>query len=476
MYTLLHKHKLIFGSLCSLAAVCLSGCASESPDMPGQEAGNGEILSISALGFNNSNATRAANTNATGEGDGIKYTEYNPVTEDNELIKNWVVYLISESGNVIKLSSSDSWNNGGDYTEGVDKSVVNGEYGIVAKNYKVYGFANFDPFEGAGNLTYDSAPIQYDEFKDLNWGKWSGTSDSPAYFADDTKIPMAGYLDIDSPQKDGSYQIQVVRLLAKMEFAFTNKAGYQIDVNSVTVSPVYSGDIYVMPDYDELKNDEKTPDFASINDNDNDYHSAEITHNVGVNLVNNETWRTHFYLKETSSKHPTSKYLIAINLTRHIGEETKDDTLYALVEDMEYLYRNDYVLIPITFTDYIPMIEIRSYPPIGGYPANVLEENDNEYYATFYNSERFEVYPYLMQASTGLPVSDDDYTVSVEYDHENPIFDNLLKDGQQNVYVGDLNSDEGEAKVTVTFEYTGDNQNITYKSQRIVHIIRTNKN
>ena len=436
------NYSFIYGMLLAVGISLTAGCASDVSDSP--DGGTGEATIT--LTVRDQGTTRVSNADDNSE-----------KTENNELINNWIVYFVDRDGQRLAPISVDRMTPG--YYD-----LIKGE--IPKGHYTAYAFANFRPDAGiTDKLKYIDKNQQPSEF-----GWLSGLFPDTGYITG-ANVPMAGYLPITiTGSVNENFSIEVVRMLAKMEFSFTSEASHGIVVNNIGITPVNKGEIYMMPEYG--KKPEPDTDNVGMPEFYETDKTETVTHRVNVQIDSKQgkPYRTHFYIKEsTAASHPTGHFLISVDITRKgVGANGSDkkDLIYALTDNLTTIWRNDYILIPIKFTDLIPDVSIFSYPPIGGYPCDILEK-ENEYYASFSNAGRFEINPRLLNVVDGVPADRSKYSVSIEYDKNNTLFGELTHDETDGLWWGELKEGTaGETIVKITYRTEG------YTSSRTVHIIR----
>ena len=119
-----------------------------------------------------------------------------------------------------------------------------------------------------------------------------------------------------------------------------------------------------------------------------------------------------FYVRESRAKsHVTDHFQLAVGVKR---EGRSEEILYALSGTyFTGINRNDYVLIPIRFTNYTVDIIPHFYPPIGGYPAEFTTKDD-EFYCTFKTEGDFQIVPRVYDIYNYRYVGASQYTVSFD--------------------------------------------------------------
>lgn len=465
------------------AALSLAGCAADTdlPDTPDAANQLSPGLHISAVGMANpgSHTSRAD----------LEQAE----TAENEMISNWVLYLVKDNGEIESRNSATGIT---PYQPADAPGATAGD--VPTYHSRALAFANFDPGEEVVKNLADAIGINdlvntadaYSKFKAssansidihtlLNLNKEDypgGYIPAGALSSSATPIPMAGFMDID-PANGNSFDIQVVRLMARMEFAFRNVSSHNVTVNSIHISPAYQGNLYMMPDYagHSSKTDLINPeDTATIS-----FSPANMTITTAQS-GEDDYQRCHFYMKESAANSISGKFRIGVNITRDgaMNGEGLTETIYALT-NLREIHRNDYVLIPVAITDFVPKFEIRTYPPIGGYPAEIVA-NEDVYYITLKESGRFEIYPSLLNTDTGETANlrSSGYEISLDYDENNPLFGKLTEEKMltQAYYVGylpDAKDIESDEPVMLTFTFTKKGESgAAFSTSRTLYISR----
>lgn len=285
-------------------------------------------------------------------------------------------------------------------------------------------------------------------------------------------IPMCGFIkgaEVTGKIEE-SFSVEVVRMLAKMEFQFSAPdATVPVTIKKVTVHDVSTGAIPFMPNYDILGTSASTLlDGTGREDLIFDNLSLPV-------LGDGSTSTVAKYLRESvAGVHPSGSYLISVDMQR--GDDTKDVVQYAVANELSYINRNDHIVIPIRITDWILDIDVHFYPPIGGYPAVVTEKTNKEFYISFGTQGVFEISVSVRNAKPGsIPVSKDKYTVTIG---------NLeFLEGTEGMFekkpsihpttgelLGEVSSEKGKARVPLTVKVNDNGTEITYS--RNIYIIR----
>lgn len=190
--------------------------------------------------------------------------------------------------------------------------------------------------------------------------------------------------------------LHLFRMLAKINFEFTNNTGEDITVEQITLSQVTPNEtpIFFLPPKDgtNIVNSFPTPDFTRT---DFTFYDAEAGKGIEVKKAEAGTDPTpvskSFYLNESLSTHATGQMPLTIKMKR--GDKTSE-TRYSLMR-LSGIPRNSNVFVPITLTDYVMKLKAFAYAPIGGYPPYTLTESENEFYCTFSTGGDFALRPLI---------------------------------------------------------------------------------
>ena len=316
-------------------------------------------------------------------------------TVDKELIGSWWVVFVSKTTD--KVQKIVQRPTSGTYVE--EERV---ELDIPVGTYTLYSFANITPTSTtpAGSVTI--AGFTFTEGSTCPTG--IGTATYTLSNGWTGAIPMTGTQDVTvTGRTNETFSIEVVRMLAKMEFQYKNISSKDLTINSLSIKQVQKTPVPLLPDYDCL-NDGWT--FADLSTSASTYtrtYSPVISLDAKGGSTTSKT--DIFYMIESQADFdtPSQSYLMTLNVTRN--SETKDLYFSLDKDEIQTIYRNDHVVIPLNITDYIVSLDANFYPPIGGYPAIITEDKDkDEFYITFKTQGEFEIMPTVYNAATGIPV------------------------------------------------------------------------
>lgn len=352
-----------------VVAICFAAC---SGDEYIDEQTEGRKVNITLrLSVDNNTTTRAWQDD---------YAE----TDDSEMMYNWTVVVVNSSGKVEEIVNQTP-------VEGNEEIDNIAEISLTTGQKTFYSFANIDMSEITGWEI-----IEGNAMPDLSTKEYTIENGSISA----TGIPMSNKQTI-TISEDGSVDLIVVRMLAKMKFQFTNATAADIKINSITLSEITTGPVYLLPNYvtggggpNDMEPGNLLPNIPSTSAKA-DY--TKITDGLIVKAGNGTAVETTFYINESKATAAYPKYFV-ITLNIDKGEGVVDEQRYALLE-WNQIARNEYHIIPITLDDYILDIEPQDFPPIGVLPASVKEE-DGKFTVTFHAGGHFHIVPKVKQASS----------------------------------------------------------------------------
>lgn len=387
-----------------VVAICFAAC---SGDEYIDEQTEGRKVNVTLrLSVDNNTTTRA-------------WQDENAKTDNNsEMMHNWTVVVVNSSGKVEEIVSQTP-------VEGKEEiDTYTTTVSLTTGEKTFYSFANID-ISSWGITKENTMPDLSTKEYTIENGSISATG-----------IPMSNKQTLSIETTTTSVDLIVVRMLAKMKFQFTNATAADIKINSITLSEITTGPVYLLPKYDTdgvYGPDDMDAGYLLPNIPDGsakaDY-TFSIADGLTVEAGNITPVETAFYINESEATAAYPKcFVITLNIYK--GEGVDEEQRYALLE-WEQIARNEYRIIPITLDDYILDIEPQDFPPIGVLPASVKEE-DGKFTVTFHAGGHFHIVPKVKQASssTWLEYGDgvgqwsyadwsDDATNSI-YEVENPV-------------------------------------------------------
>lgn len=277
--------------------------------------------------------------------------------------------------------------------------------------YKVYGFANIadDYLEGLGLVEGQTMPdLSGTLFTPDN--RFFGNSvttllpvetfQSDYTAGNNTGIPMTssgGQTVNITNAVTVTTSIEVVRMLAKVEFVFGNNTSTDLTLRGQSISnlsvnrpaggyiPLYNDDGRTFSFLDGTPF--KTLSYI--------YPAGGLQLPMGASNVSKA-----FYVLESKADEITNSFLLDFDVVKK-GEspaDISDYMRYALTDEntLTAIRRNDWIRIPVTFTDWQMRLEAFTYPPIGGYPeAEISETESNEFVVVFDGGGDFSIRPFI---------------------------------------------------------------------------------
>lgn len=358
-----------------VVAICFAAC---SGDEYIDEQTEGRKVNVTLrLSVDNNTTTRA-------------WQDTNAETGNSEMMHNWTVVVVNSSGTVEKIVNQTPVEGNEEIDNITDVELTTG-----TKTF--YSFANID-ISSWGIKKDNSLPSGFDNKK---YPDDANGIVPPSFGGAGGGIPMSNKQTLSIETTTTSVDLIVVRMLAKMKFQFTNATADDIKINSITLSEITTGPVYLLPKYDTGGGGPNDMEPGNLLPNIPEGSAkADYTFSIADGLTvakGNETAvETSFYINESEATAAYPKYfVITLNIDKG---EVVDEQRYALLECSK-IARNEYHIIPITLDDYILDIEPQDFPPIGVLPASEKEE-DGKFTVTFHAGGHFHIVPKVKQLST----------------------------------------------------------------------------
>ena len=364
--------KKIYYYICIWAVCLLAACSAgdDATSFPGQaDAENrvGVTLQLSALSSQTSQSSRSSLTRAAWETD----TEAMP----GEMMKSWFVVVV-QNGKIEKIITSDLKSLG--VTE-LEKDQVFVKLNTGATTF--YSFANIKPEDiGFDAITSvgKSLPAGFDEqtYQMNGNSKIFHQSMTP-----DLKdgYPMSNKQTVDVVDNQQVINLEVIRMVAKVQLSITNATNHDIVLKSITLSDVTlngNRNIKLLPNVDSANK------LKGVNLADG-VAKGTITlkadeNNKGITIGEGATQTACFYMNESLVDKGTdggNRYFILSLTTVDAATGTTSNHRYAMLSWNE-IRRNDYLKIPIKLEDYQIKWKVEAFSPIGVLPK-VTDDGEN---------------------------------------------------------------------------------------------------
>ena len=366
--------KKIYYYICIWAVCLLAACSAgdDATSFPGQaDAENrvGVTLQLSALSSQTSQSSRSSLTRAAWETD----TEAMP----GEMMKSWFVVVV-QNGKIEKIITSDLKSLG--VTE-VEKDQVFVELNKGETTF--YSFANIKPEEiGLDASTSVGQPLPAD-FDEKTYQMNGNSKIFHQSMTPDLKdgYPMSNKQTVDVVDNQQVINLEVIRMVAKVQLSITNATDHAINLKTITLSDVTlngNRNIKLLPNVDSANK------LKGVNLADG-VAKGTITlkadeNNKGITIGEGATQTACFYMNESlvdKGEDGGNRYFI-LSLTTvdaATATGTTSNHRYAMLSWNE-IRRNDYLKIPIKLEDYQIRWTVEAFSPIGVLPK-VKDDGEN---------------------------------------------------------------------------------------------------
>ena len=362
--------KKIYYYICIWAVCLLAACSAgdEAASFPGQvDSANrvGVTLRLSALSSQTSPSSRTSQTRAAWETD----TDALP----GEMMKNWFVVVV-QNGKIEKIITSDLKSG---VTE-VEKDQVFVELNKGETTF--YSFANIKPEEiGLDASTSVGQPLPAD-FDEKTYQMDGNSKIFHQSMTPDLKdgYPMSNKQTVDVVDNQQVINLEVIRMVAKVQLSITNATDHDIVLKSITLSDVTlngNRNIKLLPNVDSA-NKLKGVNLADGVAKGTITLTADENNGMTIEPRNSQT--ACFYMNESLVDKGTdggNRYFILSLTTVDAATGTTSNHRYAMLSWNE-IRRNDYLKIPIKLEDYQIKWKVEAFSPIGVLPK-VTDDGEN---------------------------------------------------------------------------------------------------
>lgn len=353
----------IYYYICIWAVCLLAACSAgdDATSFPGQaDAENrvGVTLQLSALSSQTSLSSRSSLTRAAWETD----TEALP----GEMMKSWFVVVV-QKGMIEKIITSDLKSLG--VTE-VEKDQVFVELNKDETTF--YSFANIKPEEiglNASTSVGQPLPADFDQKTYQMDGNCQHfhllmTPDFPNGY------PMSNKQIVNITDNQQVIELEVVRMVAKVQLSISNATDHDIVLKSITLSDVTlngNRNIKLLPNVDSANKLKGVNLADGVAKGTITLTAAE---NNGITIGERATQTACFYMNESlvdKGEDGGNRYFILSLTTVDAATGATNNHRYAMLSWNE-IRRNDYLKIPIKLEDYQIRWTVEAFSPIGVLP------------------------------------------------------------------------------------------------------------
>lgn len=375
--------KKIYYYICIWAVCLLAACSAgdDATSFPGQADAENQVgvtLQLSALSSQTSQSSRSSLTRAAWETD----TEAMP----GEMMKSWFVVVV-QNGTIEKIITSDLKSLG--VTE-LEKDQVFVKLNTGATTF--YSFANIKPEDiGLDAITSvgKSLPADFDEqtYQMNGNSKIFHQSMTP-----DLKdgYPMSNKQTVDVVDNQQVINLEVIRMVAKVQLSITNATDHDIVLKSITLSDVTlngNRNIKLLPNVNSANKLKGVNLADGVAKGTITLKAAE---NNGITIEERAKQTACFYMNESlvdKGADGGNRYFILSLTTVDAATGTTGNHRYAMLSWNE-IRRNDYLKIPIKLEDYQIRWTVEAFSPIGVLPK-VKDDGENlsldfSYYGEFH--------------------------------------------------------------------------------------------
>lgn len=351
-------------------AVCLLAACSAGDDaisFPGQaDAENrvGVTLQLSALSSQTSQPSRSSLTRAAWETD----IEALP----GEMMKSWFVVVV-QNGQIEKIITSD-------LKSGVTEVEKDQAFVELNKGETTfYSFANIKPEDIGLDASKSVGQPLPDGFDEKTY-QMDGNSHlfhlsmKPEF---QNGYPMSNKQTVDVVDNQQVINLEVIRMVAKVQLSITNATDHDIVLKTITLSDVTQNgnpNIKLLPNVDS--NNQLQVNLANSAKKGTITLTAE--ENDGITIKARAKQTACFYMNESlvdKGADGGNRYFILSLTTVDATTGTTSNHRYAMLSWNE-IRRNDYLKIPIKLEDYQIRWKVEAFSPIGVLPK-VKDDGEN---------------------------------------------------------------------------------------------------
>lgn len=367
-----HAKNIFTYMLALFSTLAIVGCSFEEDHADCQGKGEGEKMQVELrLTASASSLTRSYSTS-----DGVtraSWVDTNAAPE-GEMMHNCFVVIV-QNGKIQDIVVKN------DFTEEVEQTNLKAKAELGSATF--YSFANITPEELGITTTTTPAEIENKYYKvEGNTTTLSAKG-----------IPMSNKQTINITNKKQQVDLEVIRMMAKVELNFTNDTGYDLNIKSVKLTDItnnVANNVSLLP---KIEGGVVVPNInlaASASD-----YTVNIGGTSGTQVKNGGTLRTTFYVNESVARNP--KYFVL-----SINTDKGTVTNRIAMTEWSKIARNDYLVIPVKLVDYRIELEPQVFTAIGIIPE--LKYDGDRITATFksYGEFHLKLHVYKRSNNTEL--------------------------------------------------------------------------
>lgn len=382
-------------AVCLLAACSAGDDATSFPVQADAENRVGVTLQLSALSSQTSQSSRSSLTRAGWETD----TEAWP----GEMMKSWFVVVV-QNEQIEKIITSD-------LKSGVTEVEKDQAFVELNKGETTfYSFANIKPEDIGLDASISVGQPLPDGFDEKTYQMDGNSKLFHQSMVPDFQngYPMSNKQTVDVVDNQQVINLEVIRMMAKVQLSITNATDHAIVLKTITLSDVTQNgnpNIKLLPNVDS--NNQLQMNLA--NSAKKGTLTLRAAENDGITIEARAMQTACFYMNESlvdKGEDGGNRYFILSLTTVDATTGTTSNHRYAMLSWNE-IRRNDYLKIPIKLEDYQIRWTVEAFSPIGVLPK-VKDDGENlsldfGYYGEFHIKP--EVIKLSRTGSQTLPVS-----------------------------------------------------------------------
>lgn len=372
-----HAKNIFTYMLALFSMLAMTGCSFEDDNADCQGNGEGEKMQVELrLTASANSLTRSYSTS-----DGVtraSWVDTNAALE-GEMMHNCFVVIVQD-GKIQSIVQRD-------FTEEVEQTEIKAKVNLGSTTF--YSFANIQPSEiGLANI--NSFPADLPAGFDDSYYQVNGNTDRIG----SNGIPMSNKQTVNITDKKQTVDLEVIRMMAKVELNFTNDTGYDLNIKNVTLTDItdnVADNVSLLPMKDASGNVVPNINAAATY---KDYE-VMIGGTAGTKVANGGKLQTTFYVNESVARNP--KYFV-LSIDTDKGTVTKRIAM----TEWSKIARNDYLVIPVKLVDYRIELEPQVFTGIGVIPE--LSYSGDRITATFksYGEFHLKLHVYKRSDNTEL--------------------------------------------------------------------------
>lgn len=362
-----HAKNIFTYMLALFSTLAIVGCSFEEDHADCQGKGEGEKMQVELrLTASANSLTRSYSTS-----DGVTRASWvdTNAAREGEMMHNCFVVIV-QNGKIQSIVQRD-------FTEEVEQTSLKAKAELG--NATFYSFANITPAELGITMTTTPAEIESKYYKvEGNTTTLSAKG-----------IPMSNKQTVNITSKKQQVDLEVIRMMAKVELNFTNDTGYDLNIKSVKLTDItdnVADNVSLLPMKDASGNVVPNINAAATY---KDYE-VMIGGTAGTKVANGGKLQTTFYVNESVARNP--KYFVL-----SINTDKGTVTQRIAMTEWSKIARNDYLIIPVKLVDYRIELEPQVFTGIGVIPE--LNYDGDRITATFKSYGEFHLKLHVIKRS-----------------------------------------------------------------------------